>query len=155
MACHKLFKKTAIWITEVRFISFVSTKPSNNETNGNEFWENIKNILPITGGLWVIKGVFTSSLRSWPAENTWPEWDRTMTRRSETSLFNSEYSPSSMASDSAFLRERNVLFNDALNTFYLWLYGREREREMFYLTKHSTHFIYGYMGKREREKCFI
>ena len=45
-------------------------------------------------------------------------------------------------------RERNVLFNDALNAFYLRLYGRERE--MFYLTTHSTHFIYGYMGKRER-----
>ena len=34
-------------------------------------------------------------------------------------------------------KEGNVLFNDALNTFYLWLYGvrhmvkREREREMF------------------------
>ena len=83
----------------------------------------MKKFLPITGGLWVIKGVFTSSLRSWPAENTWPEWDRTMTRRSETSLFNSEYSPSSMASDSAFLRQR----------------------KMFYLTTHSTHFIYGYM----------
>ena len=24
---------------------------------------------------------------------------------------------------------------------------REREREMFYLTTHSTHFIYGYMVK--------
>ena len=24
--------------------------------------------------------------------------------------------------------------------------GREREREMFYLTTHSTHFIYGYMA---------
>ena len=44
-------------------------------------------------------------------------------------------------------RERNVLFNDALNTFYLDIW-----REMFYLTMHSTHFIYGYM---EREKCFI
>ena len=55
-------------------------------------------------------------------------------------------------------RERNVSFNDALNTFYLRLYGvrhmvkdhsdseREREREMFYLTTHSTHFIYGYMA---------
>ena len=56
-------------------------------------------------------------------------------------------------------RERNVLFNDALNTFYLRLYGvrhmvkdhsdnekGEREREMFYLTTHSTHFIYGYMA---------
>ena len=51
-------------------------------------------------------------------------------------------------------RERNVLFNDALNTFYVRLYGVRhmvkdiliaREREMFYLTTHSTHFIYGYM----------
>ena len=81
--------------------------------------------------------------------------------------------------DSERERERNVLFNDALNTFYLRLYGvrhmvkdhsdseREREREMFYLTTHSTHFIYGYMAsdiwlrtilivrEREREKCFI
>ena len=24
--------------------------------------------------------------------------------------------------------------------------GMEREREMFYLTTHSTHFIYGYMA---------
>ena len=53
-------------------------------------------------------------------------------------------------------RERNVLSNDAFNTFYLRLYGirhmvkdhsdSEREREMFYLTTHSTHFIYGYMA---------
>ena len=40
-------------------------------------------------------------------------------------------------------KEGNVLFNDALNTFYLRLYGR---KEMFYLTTHSTHFIYGYMA---------
>ena len=40
-------------------------------------------------------------------------------------------------------KEGNVLFNDALNTFYLRLYGRE---EVFYLTTHSTHFIYGYMA---------
>ena len=36
-----------------------------------------------------------------------------------------------------------ALFNDALNTFYLRLYGR---KEMFYLTTHSTHFclwLYG------------
>ena len=40
-------------------------------------------------------------------------------------------------------KEGNVLFNDALNTFYLviWMEGR---KEMFYLTMHSTHFIYGY-----------
>ena len=42
-------------------------------------------------------------------------------------------------------RERNVLFNDPLNTFYLRLYGRKKE-EVFYLTTHSTHFIYGYMA---------
>ena len=30
-------------------------------------------------------------------------------------------------------KERNVLFNDALNTFYLRLYGRkEGRKEMFY-----------------------
>ena len=38
---------------------------------------------------------------------------------------------------------RKCLFNDALNTFYLRLHGR---KEMFYLTTHSTHFIYGYMA---------
>ena len=54
-------------------------------------------------------------------------------------------------------KEGNILFNDAFNTLYLWLYGvgymvkdhsdTERGRkEMFYLTMHSTHFylqIYG------------
>ena len=44
------------------------------------------------------------------------------------------------------------LFNDALNTFYIQIYG-EREREMFYLTTHSTHFIYCYMEK-ERNVLF-
>ena len=54
-------------------------------------------------------------------------------------------------------RQNCFLFNDALNTFYLWLYGighmvkdhsdSERGRkEVFYLTTHSTHFIYGYMA---------
>ena len=48
-------------------------------------------------------------------------------------------------------KEGNVLFNDALNTFYLRLYGirhmvKEERKEMFYLTMHSTHFIYGYMA---------
>ena len=36
-----------------------------------------------------------------------------------------------------------VLCNDTLKTFYLWLYER---KEMFYLTTHSTHFIYGYIA---------
>ena len=41
-------------------------------------------------------------------------------------------------------REEMFLFNNALNTFYLWLFGR-KGRKCFYLTTHSTHFIYGYM----------
>ena len=28
----------------------------------------------------------------------------------------------------------------------------EGRQELFYLTTHSTHFIYGYMGERERER---
>ena len=45
-------------------------------------------------------------------------------------------------------KEGNVLFNDALNTFYLRLYGVRHtvKKEMFYLTTHSTHFIYGCMA---------
>ena len=54
-------------------------------------------------------------------------------------------------------RERNVLFNDVLNTLHLRLYGvghmvkdhsdsEKGERETFYLTTHSTHFIFGYMA---------
>ena len=56
-----------------------------------------------------------------------------------------------MASHIWLRKEGNVLFNDALNTFYLQLYGvthmvKEGRKEMFYLTMHSTHFIYGYMA---------
>ena len=48
-------------------------------------------------------------------------------------------------------KEGNVLFNDALNTFYLRSYGvghmvKEGRKEMLYLMMHSTHFIYGYMA---------
>ena len=48
-------------------------------------------------------------------------------------------------------KEGNVLFNDTLNTFYLRLYGvmhmvKEGRKELFYLTTHSTHFIYSYMA---------
>ena len=43
-------------------------------------------------------------------------------------------------------RERNVLFNDALNTFYFTVIWRERE--MFYLMMHSTHFILRLYGER-------
>ena len=61
-------------------------------------------------------------------------------------------------SDKGRKEQGNVLFNDALNTFYLRLYGvwhmvkdhsyseKGRRKEMFYLTMHSTHFIYGYMA---------
>ena len=50
-------------------------------------------------------------------------------------------------------KEGNVLFTDALNTFYLRLYGWKKE--MVYLTTHSTHVIYGYMASGvglEKEK---
>ena len=56
-------------------------------------------------------------------------------------------------------KEGNVSFNDTLNTFYLWLCGirhmvknhsdrdrKEGRKEMFHLTTHSTHFIYGYVA---------
>ena len=34
---------------------------------------------------------------------------------------------------------------------------KEGRKEVFYLTTHSTHFIYGYMAsdKQEGRKCFI
>ena len=32
--------------------------------------------------------------------------------------------------------------------------GYGTRKEMFYLTTHSTHFIYGYMGERERNVLF-
>ena len=39
-------------------------------------------------------------------------------------------------------KEGNVLFNDALNTFYLRLYGRkEGKKEMFYLTWQSSLYL--------------
>ena len=58
-----------------------------------------------------------------------------------------------MLSDS--YKEGNVLFNDALNIFYLRLYGvghmikdhsDSEGRKWVFLTTHSTHFIYGYMA---------
>ena len=58
-------------------------------------------------------------------------------------------------------KEGNVLFNDALKTFYLQLYSvghMEGRTEAFYLTTLSTHFIYGYMASdiwKEGGKCFI
>ena len=43
-------------------------------------------------------------------------------------------------------KEGIFLFNDALNTFYLQLYGvRERERNVLF-NDALTHFIYGYMA---------
>ena len=51
-------------------------------------------------------------------------------------------------------QEGNVLFNDALNTFYLRLYGigKKYRKEMFYLTTYSAHFIYGYMVVKEMQE---
>ena len=56
-------------------------------------------------------------------------------------------------------KEGYVLFNEALNTFYLQLCRighmikvhsdskrEEGRKEMFYFTTHSTHFIYTYMA---------
>ena len=44
-------------------------------------------------------------------------------------------------------RERNVLFNNALNTFYLRLYGvgaRVRYTTKQFLTKQTLTYVYGY-----------
>ena len=38
------------------------------------------------------------------------------------------------------------LYEDPCFTLAINIILREREREMFYLTTHSTHFIYGYMA---------
>ena len=51
--------------------------------------------------------------------------------------------------------EGNVLFNVAFNTFLftvniasdmLNVHSEEGRKEMFYVTTHSIHFIYGYMA---------
>ena len=44
---------------------------------------------------------------------------------------------------SAYSRKSKT-FNNTLDTFDLWL--NEGKKEMFYLTTHSTQFIYGYMA---------
>ena len=56
-------------------------------------------------------------------------------------------------------KDGNVLFNDALNTFYLRLYGvghmvkyHSGRKEMFYLTTHSTHFYLRLYGIRHTVK---
>ena len=48
-------------------------------------------------------------------------------------------------------RERNVLFNDTLNTFYLRLYG---EREKCFILRRTQHILSTVIW-RERDKCFI
>ena len=56
-------------------------------------------------------------------------------------------------------KEGNVLFNDALSTFYFTVIWKEGRKEMFYSMMHSTHFIsqlYGRKeGRKEGRKCFI
>ena len=44
------------------------------------------------------------------------------------------------------MKEGNVLFNDTLSTYIYIFTGirKEGRKEMFYLTTHSAHFIYGY-----------
>ena len=41
---------------------------------------------------------------------------------------------------------RSVMFGFWVCVFELFRVLNEREREMFYLTTHSTQFIYGYMA---------
>ena len=53
-----------------------------------------------------------------------------------------KYCPSAGVSNSSFsyfICEKKIHIQDVMSL-------REREREMFYLTTHSTHFIYGYMA---------
>ena len=60
-------------------------------------------------------------------------------------------------------KEGNILFNDALNTFYLQLYGvrhmvknhsdsKKGRKEVFYLMTHLTHFILRLYGVRHMVK---
>ena len=69
-------------------------------------------------------------------------------------------SPSSTCRFNAFTRlvilstwtgkEGNVLFNDALNTFYFTVIWKEgRKCFFYYLTMHSTHFILRLYGRKE------
>ena len=60
-----------------------------------------------------------------------------------------------MVKDHSYSEEWRKCFNDALNAFYLRLYGvghmvkdhsYSEKKEMFCLTMHSTHFIYGYIA---------
>ena len=50
-------------------------------------------------------------------------------------------------------QEREMFYLTMHSTHFIYGY-MEREREMFYLTTHSTHFIYGYM-EREREMFYL
>ena len=56
-------------------------------------------------------------------------------------LFSTSFSPSSSSLVRNTEKERLCLPMITVGTI-----GPEREREMFYLTTHSTHFIYGYMA---------
>ena len=50
-------------------------------------------------------------------------------------------------------KEGNVLFNDALNAFFIYGY-MEGRKEMFYLTTHSTHFLFTVIWKEGRKEMF-
>ena len=49
-------------------------------------------------------------------------------------------------------KEGNVLFNDALNTFYLWLYGR-KEGNVFFKDALNTFYLWLY-GRKEGNVLF-
>ena len=56
------------------------------------------------------------------------------------------------------VKEGNVLFNDALNTFYLWLYGRKKEGNVLFNDTLNTFYLrlYGIRHMiKEGKKCFI
>ena len=52
-------------------------------------------------------------------------------------------------------RKGNVLFNNALNTFYIYGYMASGRKETLYLTTHSTHFIFTVIWHQEGRKRFI
>ena len=66
-----------------------------------------------------------------------------------------------MVSDIWLRNEENVLFNDALNTFYLWLYGVRhmvKEGNVLFNDALNTFYLrlYGIRHMvKERKKCFI
>ena len=61
--------------------------------------------------------------------------------------------PWHMLSPHADMSETNVYGHKTFPIPNTWSLLKEGRKEMFYLTMHSTHFIYGYMLKREETHC--